>query len=779
MTVRHDSRQAAAYALRLIDDSELRDWYGALAARDTEPATIYFWGDSVTNGGFATAKSKTYARVFMDSIQRMYRVGGIGYQPAGNPGGGVYLTPWVTAGSPVAQTTYGPGHHALLMNNNATQYAEITVTTDRVHLYFATDTTFDVAEILIDGVQVATIDTTGTANGITRWDSGAIAEGVLGKTHTIRVRPASGSTIVLTGIMVFDTDYGKGVQVWEGGRSGSTTADWTTYPSNHYSFMDPAYMDPDLVIIQFGLNDQLQGLGGPTFKANLSTMIDNVYAASAKPVSIMLMSLWASAVANTRTDATVTNGSAVVTSAGASYTDGIIGSIYDGTDFPAGTKVLSRQSATQVTMTANATAGGSNRTFRVRPTEEMWAPYRAAMKELADERNLYLFDMYDLVEWLGDTGEDSVNDLATTNTSAVVNSNTALFRATVDEGMGISGAGIPGGTTILSVQSATQATMSANATATATGVAATFTNRRDPNRLTTDLLHPSDRGMQWIADELSRRLAGLPKFANIPVGVFDVKGDTIVATGPDAFARLPAGQEGQVPAYAASSPNGMTTADPGMLNRIIQVLANPGAATFANVGLAAAPTVTSPTAAASDDQTTGPFVRVNTAGTSNSDASVVTPFTICRSAWIPEFTAIVMPHTSLAVLRIWVGLFSATPVAGSDPASLHAAAFRYDTGADGTAFWRTYTKDGTTATVKTTTQSIATSTRYTMRIEFRGTAGTNATQIRFYINEALVGIHDTNLPGGSTNNLGVHVGVRTLEAVAKSLRLGRFCLSYV
>lgn len=60
---------------------------------------------------------------------------------------------------------------------------------------------------------------------------------------------------------------------------------------------------------------------------------------------------------------------------------------------------------------------------------------------------------------------------STTSGSPVVSSPTAAFSGT-DIGAGISGAGIPASTTIISVQSATQATMSANATATASGTVA-------------------------------------------------------------------------------------------------------------------------------------------------------------------------------------------------------------------------------------------------------------------------------------------------------------------
>lgn len=61
-----------------------------------------------------------------------------------------------------------------------------------------------------------------------------------------------------------------------------------------------------------------------------------------------------------------------------------------------------------------------------------------------------------------------VADLVTVSGSAVVNSAAGAQFAAADVGAAISGPGIPAGTTIISRQSATQATMSANATASAT-----------------------------------------------------------------------------------------------------------------------------------------------------------------------------------------------------------------------------------------------------------------------------------------------------------------------
>lgn len=74
-------------------------------------------------------------------------------------------------------------------------------------------------------------------------------------------------------------------------------------------------------------------------------------------------------------------------------------------------------------------------------------------------------------------GADAVYvDAATTSASPTLTSNSALFTQ-ADVGRGISGAGIPGSTTISVVTNSTTITLSANATATATGVTITIANR--------------------------------------------------------------------------------------------------------------------------------------------------------------------------------------------------------------------------------------------------------------------------------------------------------------
>jgi hypothetical protein len=138
----------------------------------------------------------------------------------------------------------------------------------------------------------------------------------------------------------------------------------------------------------------------------------------------------------------------------------------------------------------------------------------------------------------------------------------------------------------------------------------------------------------------------------------------------------------------------------------------------------------------------------------------------------PIYVARQATYTSVADVRFWFGLASATPSGSADPSGVHLAAFRYDTATDGTAFWRCCTKDGTTMTVTATSVAVATDTVYLFRIE------TDSSAVRFYIDGNLVATHTTNLPGSSTA-IGPTAKVTALAAAAKSLRHSRLYLSWL
>ena len=131
-------------------------------------------------------------------------------------------------------------------------------------------------------------------------------------------------------------------------------------------------------------------------------------------------------------------------------------------------------------------------------------------------------------------------------------------------------------------------------------------------------------------------------------------------------------------------------------------------------------------------------------------------YTYTRLNWKPIFETTVKTGSDISSVRTWCGLFSATPFGSATPAISYVA-FRYDTGSDGTAFWRTVSDNGSgSPTVTTTSTAIAVSTKYSMRIEVVSTSS-----VEFYINDVLAATHSATLPAGATD-LGFEMGVNPL-----------------
>jgi hypothetical protein len=206
--------------------------------------------------------------------------------------------------------------------------------------------------------------------------------------------------------------------------------------------------------------------------------------------------------------------------------------------------------------------------------------------------------------------------------------------------------------------------------------------------------------------------------------------------------------------------------------RSMQVLVNPGAATVTTVGFAAAPTLTA--TASNADDADGPYLNHATSGTSGNPSGVVSAFTVCRRDWFPCYTtAIKLDSANVTTSRLWIGLFSASPDASATPA-IHLAAFRYDTTADGTAFWRCCTDNASGApTVATTTVAITANTRYVMRID----CNASPVEVRFYINNILVATNVLKLPTATTL-LGYGNRITTLANSARNLKWSRIAITH-
>lgn len=165
---------------------------------------------------------------------------------------------------------------------------------------------------------------------------------------------------------------------------------------------------------------------------------------------------------------TLVNGANTVTGL-SSTLDLWVGMPVEGVGVPAGTTVASIASANAITLSANATASGAQTL-----TLFLFGYGNAGSATtfgVPDDRGLHT-RAYDS----GRGYEQSTLTANTTNASNVLSGITSTRGLYV--GMPVSGTGIPANTTIASITGTTGATMSANATATGTGVALTVIGRQ-------------------------------------------------------------------------------------------------------------------------------------------------------------------------------------------------------------------------------------------------------------------------------------------------------------
>lgn len=171
-----------------------------------------------------------------------------------------------------------------------------------------------------------------------------------------------------------------------------------------------------------------------------------------------------------------------------------------------------------------------------------------------------------------------------------------------------------------------------------------------------------------------------------------------------------------------------------------------------------------------DDDADGPFIRWNTAASTNAAAGHDwNSASLVRVDWKPQIFNKAKTHTSIAVCRIWIGAFSSDPATSNDPA-VHGMGFRFSTSASDTA-WQAWTNDGSGGgTITNTGVTVSTSTTYMFVIKV-----VSNSSVEFYISTdlgssyTLVATHSTNLPTSSTG-MNFWFEIVTLENVAKSLK---------
>jgi hypothetical protein len=229
---------------------------------------------------------------------------------------------------------------------------------------------------------------------------------------------------------------------------------------------------------------------------------------------------------------------------------------------------------------------------------------------------------------------------------------------------------------------------------------------------------------------------------------------------------------GDLDRYWEGAGFGFYSVSPSLSNeRWWMIQQNGGLTTIAQIGFATAPTATG-TASVFNDPTAQFINYVSGIVIGNEAGWVSSAFSQTQLRFRPLWKAVIKTGSPLTAIRMWFGLFSATPATADDPA-ISGMGFRYSTAVDGTAFWRCWSNDAAGGGLVTvTTVPIAADTDYILSIM----VSEDATQILFFIDDVLVATHAANLPV-STTNLGHVERVTTLDVVAKNIRISKVALS--
>lgn len=254
----------------------LRAWRSALANRWYAPARVACVGSSTSAGVGAGALDRRYTNKFGDLLHRD--------NPTGVAGGAHYMaadTGWTPTGT-TGTNALGLGLQSITMATGATLSRAVNPCTGFTVL-FEQGPGAGQFSWAVDGGGATTVtpDTTGTAN---RHD-GTVSTGVLSSgSHTLLL--TSIGACVISGVYAHQGDLTAGVQVYTSGKSGAVATDFIANLSVPQRIQQ---LGAALVPIMLGANDYAAGVNPATFKATLTTLINNIKATCFPQPSIPLI----------------------------------------------------------------------------------------------------------------------------------------------------------------------------------------------------------------------------------------------------------------------------------------------------------------------------------------------------------------------------------------------------------------------------------------------------------------------------------------------------------
>lgn len=268
-----------------VHDPALTPWFAALANRQFARCNVICLGDSITEGQAASTFDNAWRSRLRDMLRSTFPTpgvagGGRGYLNLTGTGELSFVWPSTISGAPPGVST-GPKGSGLQFNQAGHQVVY--------------NLTGDFADIMWEQVPLGgtfswKVDAGAATNVST--NGGSTVDGKLtrialgGGAHTLTLAWVSG-TLNIDGVIEYNGDSAAGLQVHDCGHYGWQTSSWLgVSPWNAIAALNPA-----LVIITLGVNDQFLNVVPATYGANLASIISNIRGALSAPFPSFVLNM--------------------------------------------------------------------------------------------------------------------------------------------------------------------------------------------------------------------------------------------------------------------------------------------------------------------------------------------------------------------------------------------------------------------------------------------------------------------------------------------------------
>jgi lysophospholipase L1-like esterase len=280
--------------------SKLQGWFAALANRAAARANVVILGDSITVGQGATAFANSYAQLLPVLLNARFPTTGLSTHGRGflppilPPSNPTSFTPgYVTVSNPtnlIAGSLYGfgPNLETWDISHTAANTLTYSLVGDSADILWAGSSGNGTFGWKVDAGSVTNVSTNVafTPAGVTH-----ISLGTAGA-HTLTLTNVSGGPTFITGVVEYNGDFAKGIQVHDCGFSGSTTGFWTTSGGNTSGSASLPTLSPSLIIIELGVNDNASSISAATSAANITSLIADIRANFNPDPPILLLGMY-------------------------------------------------------------------------------------------------------------------------------------------------------------------------------------------------------------------------------------------------------------------------------------------------------------------------------------------------------------------------------------------------------------------------------------------------------------------------------------------------------